>query len=208
MDLQLYHRPDCPFCWKLRIGMAELGLKAQEIRTRLGEKHPDVIRLSPKGTVPVLVDLVSDVVIWESSVALEYINDRTGGALLSADPVMRARARLIASYSDSVMGTALRDIIFEKRSKPEAEWDTARIAEGVERWRTMCDRLEDWLGPDSYFAGDFSIADCALLARFGLAEAYGAPVTAAHPNLQRWFTTNRNRASYRSTIPQNFPGVD
>jgi len=207
MDLLLYHRPDCPFCWKLRIGMAELGIEAEEVTTKLGEKHPDVLRLNPKGAVPVLVDREQDFVIWESAVALEYVNERVEGGLLGRDPVVRGQARMIAAYSDGVVGTALRDIIFEKRSKPEAEWDRDRIAQGEARWREMCDQLEGWLGDRMYFAGEFSIADCGLLARFGLAEAYGAPVTERHGGLQQWFARNRNRASFKQTRPETFPGL-
>lgn len=207
MDLLLYHRPDCPFCWKLKIGMAELGVKAEEVVTKLGEKHPHVLRLNPKGAVPVLVDRERDFVIWESAVALEYLNERAGGRLLGKNPVARAEARLVAAYSDGVVGTALRDIIFEKRSKPEAEWDRGRIAEGEARWQGMCDHLEAWLGDKPYFAGEFSIADCALLARFGLAEAYGAAVTAKHAGLQQWFARNRGRKSFTMTRPKVFPGL-
>lgn len=208
MDLLLYHRPDCPFCWKLRIGLAELGVQAEEVTTRLGEKHPDVLRLNPKGAVPVLVDRAADLAIWESAVGLDYVNERTGGNLLGGDPVTRARARLVAAYSDSVVGSALRDIIFEKRAKPAAEWDRERIADGERRWAGMCDRLEEWLGAGPCFAGEFSVADCALLARFGLAEAYGAPVTDRHPALLDWFARHRERASYRATRPGTFPGVN
>ena len=205
MDLTLYHRPDCPFCWKLRIGMEELGLTYEDVETRLGEKHPDVVRLNPKGAVPVLVDRSHDVVIWESAVALEYVNELQNGSLFGETPASRANIRLVAAYSDSVVGTALKDIIFEKRSKPSDEWDNARIDDGIKRWDQMLDRLELWLGDRDFFGIAFSAADCALLARFGLAEAYGAPVTPSHSRLFDWYERGRQRPSYVRTLPSSFP---
>lgn len=205
MDLLIYHRPDCPFCWKLRIGIEELRLSTEEVITRLGEKHPDVLELSPTGTVPVMVDRDAGLVIWESAVALEYVNDQASGSLMGNSAAERARIRMIAAYSDKVVGSALTDIIFEKRAKPEAEWDHARIARGTALWQDMLDRLEGWIGDKSFFDGDFAAADCALGARFGLAEAYGVPVTPRHPRLHDWYARVRERPSFMVTRPAGLP---
>ena len=52
--LTLYQRTDCPFCWKVRIALVEYGIEFDTVDTVLGEKHPEVTRLSPSGTVPLL----------------------------------------------------------------------------------------------------------------------------------------------------------
>lgn len=205
MDLLLYHRPDCPFCWKLMIALHELDIPYAEVATRLGEKHADVVALSPSGTVPVLVDRRAGLVIPESAVALEYVNEMAGGGLFGGDAASRARVRTVAAYSDGTVGGALRDIIFEKRAKPEADWDRDRIREGTARWAVMLDRLETWVSPDGWFGPAFSAADCALAARFGLAEAYGAGVTARHPRLHDWYGRASARPSFRATRPDRFP---
>ena len=205
MDLLLYHRADCPFCLKLRIALAELGVGHETVETTLGEKHPDVLRLSPKATVPVIADRGADLVIWESAVALEYVNDRADGHLFGDDPKERARIRMAAQYSDGVVGGALRDIIFEKRAKPEADWDRARIEGGEARWRDMLDRLEGWCGVEGFGGDSFTAADCALMARFALADAYGAGVTADHPRLHGWYRRERGRASVLQSFPERLP---
>jgi glutaredoxin len=88
--LTLYQRTDCPFCWKVRIALAELDIEYQSVDTVLGEKHPEVQRLSPTGTVPVLVD--GDVVIWESAVIFDYLDSRYAPEkLISRDPAQQAR---------------------------------------------------------------------------------------------------------------------
>jgi glutathione S-transferase len=208
MDLLLYQRADCPFCLKLKTGLLELGLEHETVNTVLGEKHPDVVALNPRGTVPILVD--RDLVIAESAVALEYVNDRAEGPLFGQDPQERARIRLTAQYSDGAVGAALRDIIFEKRAKPEADWDRARIADGVARWRAVLDQLEGWCGEEGFggqgFGGEsFTAADCALMARFALADAYGAGVTPDHPRLYGWYGRERDRPSVRVAFPRRLP---
>lgn len=203
MDLLLYQRADCPFCLKLKIGLLELGLEHETVNTVLGEKHPDVVALNPRGTVPVLVD--RDLVIAESAVALEYVNDRAEGPLFGQSPQERARIRLTAQYSDGAVGAALRDIIFEKRAKPEADWDRARIEDGVARWRAVLDQLEGWCGEEGFGGKGFTAADCALMARFALADAYGAGVTPDHPRLYGWYGRERDRPSVRAAFPRRLP---
>ncbi len=198
--MRLYHRPDCPFCWKVRIALHELSVRYEGVGIRLGEKHPDVLRLNPNGTVPVLV--ADDLVLWQSNTILEYLEDRFGPRLLSGDPAARAKARSLVDLADGVAGPALRGLVFEKRAKPPAQWDRAVIAESEARWRACLDDLERILGARTWFVEDaVGFAECALIPRFGLAERYGAGVGPAHPNLLRWYAAFRTRRSFRETAP-------
>jgi glutathione S-transferase len=194
----LYHREDCPFCWKVRLASFVCGMSYQEVLVGRGEKHPEVMRLNPRGTIPVM--LHDELVLWESTVIVDYINEQFGqGKLLPHKPADRARLRSLQTYSDMIVGNALRDLIFEKRSKPEKDWNMDIIAEGARRWETCLDKLEGWssnLDPHR-----FSIADCALLPRFALAAHYGHPVDARHPGLFAWFSTARKHSAYEKTRP-------
>jgi glutathione S-transferase len=201
--ITLYHRTDCPFCWKVRLGFDELQIDYNVVNTRLGEKHPDVLRLNPKGSVPVLVD--GDTVIWESNTILEYLDEKYAqGILYPGAAEQRAQVRLLQSYSDTVVGAALREIVFEKRSKPEEQWDTDKILQGEDAWRECLRQLSNWLNGNNYFCEKFSAAECALLPRFGTAEAYGAPGIDEFPFLKRWFSELKQRTSYKETYPDSF----
>ena len=198
--ITLYHRADCPFCWKVRIALHELDVPYKEIEIKLGEKHPDVLALSPKGTVPVMVD--GNLVIWESSIILEYLEDDHHAKRLLPDAAgERALVRSLHYYSDAIVGPAIRDLIFEKRSKPKKSWGAAVIADSDKRWRRRLTELEAKLNEDDRFAAAFSFADCALLPRFGLADHYGAGVDKRHPGLLAWYQTMRRRPSFRATEP-------
>lgn len=201
--ITVYQRTDCPFCWKVRIALSELGLEYQVVETRLGEKHPEVGRLSPTGSVPVLVD--GETSIWESAVILEYLDTRYApGKLFPGDPAGQARIRLLHAYSDKVVGAGLRELVFERRSKPVQDWNQDIISQGTEKWRDCLRALEQKLGGKPYFGEGYSAADCALSARCGVAAAYSAGVTAEFPRLQRWFEAVVRRPSWAAAYPVSF----
>lgn len=201
--ITLYERTDCPFCWKVRLALAELDIEYRIEATRLGEKNPALAELSPTGTVPVLVD--AEVVIWESGVILDYLDSRYApGRLFPGNAAEQARVRLLHAYSDKIVGGCLRELVFEKRSKPEREWDAGIIRASEDKWRDCQSRMEQDLGDRPFFGQGYSAADCALAARFGVAEAYGAAVDAGFPALQRWYAAVVERPSWKSAYPTSF----
>ena len=201
--ITLYQRTDCPFCWKVRIALAELGLDYQAVETRLGEKHPEVGRLSPTGSVPVLVD--GETAVWESAVILEYLDSRYApGKLFPGDPAEQVRVRLLHAYSDKIVGPSLRELVFEKRSKPVQDWDKDIIRQSEAKWRDCLLALEQKLDGKPFFGEGYCAADCALTARCGVAEAYDAGITAEFPGLLRWYEAVVSRPSWKVAYPTSF----
>lgn len=201
--IELYQRTDCPFCWKVRIALEELGLKYRSIDLELGQKHTDVAAVSPTGTVPVLLD--DGTAIWESSVILDYLDRKYApGQLIPTEPDAEANVRLLQVYSDKLVGPCIKGLIFEKRSKPEHLWDNDVIRQGEEKWATCQSWLEARLNDRASFGDRFSAADCALAARFGMAEAYGAAVSAETPGLHGWYQSIKARDSWAKAYPSSF----
>jgi len=201
--ITLYQRTDCPFCWKVRLALAELDIAYREVATGLGEKHPDVVSLSPTATVPVLVD--GDVAIWDSAVIVEYLDSRYGrNRLFTTDPVAQAHIRQLHAYSDKLVGPCLREVVFEKRSKAKADWDVDKISRGQSAWSACMAWLEKRLCHGAGFAVDFSAADCALAARFGVAEAYDEGVTEQFPALFAWYRSVKTRPAWQAAYPHSF----
>lgn len=128
----LYDKPECPFCFKVRIALAEQG---RDFHHRPHDA-PGVVeerrRLSPTGTVPIVV-LDDGYVMSESNVIMEYLANALGG------------------------------------------------------------------GP--YFAGEYSLADAALTARFALAHAYGLGVAGEFDSLRDWFARVTGRPSFEVSAP-------
>ena len=201
--ISLYQRTDCPFCWKVRIALCDLGIDFETVDLQLGERPGYLIANSPTRTVPMLVD--DDLVIWESAVILDYLNKRYGnGRLFPDEASAETRVRLLHTYSDKVVGGCLKDIVFEKRSKTERDWDVALLREAEGKWHGCQRWLEAHIGDGEYFGDDLSAADCALAARFGVAEAYGAGVTKLFPRLLRWYAAVTARDSWEKAYPTSF----
>ncbi len=201
--ITLYHRSDCPFCWKVRIALCELGIDFQERATVAGESHSAVAHLSPTGTVPVLLD--GDLVLWDSAVIIEYLDSRYGhNRLYTTDPVTQAGIRQLHVYSDKLVGASLRDLVFEKRSKPASQWDRDIIERSEKAWRDCMVWLEAQRTDGTWSGSELSAADCALAARFGVAEAYGAAVTDEFPALFTWYEAVKARSAWTLAYPASF----
>ena len=196
----LLDKDDCPFCWKVRAAAAELGVALDLVPAASEEGKAGVARHSPQGTAPVLVD--GDLGIWESAVIGENFHGRPPGPLSGGDAGTRARARLLQVFSDRVVGEGLREVVFEKRSKPQEQWDLERIAKGETLWRGHLGWLEAALGEAEFFLGDFSAAECALYPRFALAGKFGVGVDERHPRLKRWFGRLHDRPSITASRPK------
>ncbi|WP_370277998.1 glutathione S-transferase family protein [Pontibacterium sp.] len=199
-NLRLYDKPECPFCWKIRLALFELGLDVERIDSADLATRAQWQALTPRKTVPVLVQ--DDLVIYESNVILEYLQDLTG-QLLPKKPDARVQARLINAYSDGVIGAGLREVIFEKRGNPQAEWDMERIERGTAQFEAALGHLSDQLGDKTFFADSYSLPECALTARFGLAEGYGVEIPERFANLRAWFARMKERESYLITAPKH-----
>lgn len=205
--MKLYHRPDCPFCWKVRIFLQEAGIDLQEFSIELGKKHPDVMALNPNGTVPVLI--VGDMVLWESAVIIEYLVDKFPQAsLMTGSPEQRAIIRQIHGYSDNRVGKGLFPFIKQVRDSKSGKALNKLYQSTICEWTIIQETLSLQLDDKDFFGTDFSVAECALIPRVTLALAYGLSLSDDFPNLKEWFQRCAKRPSFAATLPKVFPGID
>jgi glutathione S-transferase len=79
-----------PFSAKVRIVLAEKDLPVEIMpipwsrQTLWGPKPSEFVAVSPRGQVPVLID--GDVVVYDSTVICEYLEDRYPSPPLSSPP--------------------------------------------------------------------------------------------------------------------------
>jgi glutathione S-transferase len=112
----------CPYCARVRITLAEKGLDHETVEIDLSDRPAWVYELNVTGRVPILDD---GFVLPESDVIMAYLDERyPEPALLPADPVARARARLLVHRFDENLG---RDYYAFRRG------DANGLAEKLER---------------------------------------------------------------------------
>ncbi|WP_432473927.1 glutathione S-transferase family protein [Amphritea sp. HPY] len=203
--ITLYQRQDCPFCWRVRLILSALDLEYRSVDIALGEKHPDILAISPQGrsSVPVLIDPQAELVIWESSVIISYLMEQyAGDAECSEDNAAdNARIAMINSYADSALGSAIKDTIFEKRAKTVSEWDRDLLEQSDQRWRSCCCELNRWFEQGLCSAKPIQLA--VLGTRLALAQAYGLQIPRQQIALRCWFEAFVRSALYRQTLPRS-----
>ena len=90
----LYSGTTCPFSQRCRLVLFEKGMDFEVRDVDLFNKPEDLAVMNPYNRVPVLVE--RDLVLYESNIINEYIDERfPHPQLMPADPLMRARARLM-----------------------------------------------------------------------------------------------------------------
>jgi glutathione S-transferase len=196
--IRFYNKPECPFCYRVRLVMSYLGVEYQNLAHDDPEHEREWRSLTHAKTVPVLVD--GDLVLTDSPVMLEYLQDLHGG-LLPADPGDRARVRSLVQYADNPLGRGSREIVFAKRGIPEADWDAERIATGTRGFLGALPELAERLGDREFFSDRYSVADAALTGRFALTAAYGVEIPARFENLARWFESRLEDEFFVSASP-------
>lgn len=92
--MTLFSTVTCPYSHRCRIVLHEKDMDFQVIDVDPNSKSEDLALICPHGKAPVLVE--RDLVLYQSNIINEYIDDRfPHPQLMPADPVMRARARLM-----------------------------------------------------------------------------------------------------------------
>mgnify|MGYP001007142652 CR=1 FL=1 len=92
--MKLYSGTSCPFSHRCRIVLFEKGMDFEILDVDVQSKPEDLAVMNPYNEVPVLVE--RDLTLYESNIINEYIDERfPHPQLMPADPVMRARTRLM-----------------------------------------------------------------------------------------------------------------
>jgi glutathione S-transferase len=192
----LYSGPLSMFGAKVQIAALEKGLAFDLVMvpydSHLGyrPKHPEVLRVNPKGQVPVLVH--NGLEIFDSTQLFEYLEDlQPTPALWPRDIVDRARARQLEHQSDEVyfphiirlMG--LQNDLGDAVAISSIQTATAYYAD-----------MDKLLTKRAWLAGSYSFADIAFYMAALFGERQGAPVTTATPKLFEW----RDRMTKRPAV--------
>ena len=183
---------------KAEIALAEKGLTAEVVlvpfglRRRYDPKHPEVLRVNPKGQVPVLID--GDVEVSDSTQIFEYLETAYPDPPLWPQP-LRARtiARQLEHFSDEVYFPKIARLM-------DPQLSAANRAAAITEIDAFREGLERRLASQTYLAGDFSYADIAVF----MADLFGVVLGAAcrddSPNLNAWRREIAGRPTVRAVV--------
>ena len=149
LELKLYSSNSCPFAHRSRLMLYEKGVEFELIEVDLSDKPKWFVKVSPYTKVPVLKK--NDLVIWESTVINEYIDETyTAPAMIPDDAGHRALARIWVDYCNTRFVSAFGGLLRENDSSvwPEKRETLLKILRYIEK-----EGLAK-LGANPYWMGD------------------------------------------------------
>jgi len=205
MTLTLHMHPLSSYCHKVLIALYELDVPFEAAFLNLGDEaaRAAFLKLWPIGKMPVLEDKAAGVALPETSIIIEWLNDRFGGRLIPKDPgkalEVRLQDRFFDLYVHTPMGVFTWDLL-----RPEGQHDPY----GVEQARTLLltayDMIERRMADREWAAGDdFSMADCAAAPALFYAE--GRVPFGDRPQLAAYLDRLKARPSYARALREAEP---
>ena len=189
----------CPYVQRCVMTLREKEVAHDIDYIDLSDRPDWFVELSPLGKVPVLEvtrDDGSKVVLFESAVINEYLDEVTEGSMLPDDPLDRAHSRAWVEFGNAVLSDAF--------SITSAK-DEVALTKVLEKLGKKLDRLEREIGTGPFFLGaEVSLVDAAFtpaLQRLSWAnEIHPAmAIFEGRPKVARWWSTLAERESVRGS---------
>lgn len=194
----------CPYVQRAAIVLTEKGVSFRRTLIDLDNKPDWFKAISPLGKVPLLKVTLDDgetVVLFESAVICEYLEETLPNPLHPADPLTRAQHRGWMEFGSAI----LADIWGYETAKDEA----AALGKAT-ALKLKFERLERALGDGPFFAGEtFSVVDAVFGPVFRYFDVFDALVEhgifAATPELRAWRAALAARPSVRAAVDADYP---
>ncbi len=166
MAIDFYHGHGSPYSWRVWLA---LEAKAVPYQLKLlsfqasDTRKPEFVAINPRHQVPTIVD--EGFALWESTVILEYLDERfaSGVKLYPGDAASRARVRRLAREAEEYVGVeGIDPITTEYFSKDGAPPDLEKVAKASLRLREELDGFAAELRGNFLAGNALSAADLVL----------------------------------------------
>ena len=175
--MQLYSGTTCPFSHRCRFVLYEKGMDFQVIDVDLYNKPEDIAVMNPYNRLPVLVE--RDLILYESNIINEYIDERfPHPQLMPADPVMRARARLMLFNMEVELFSQIDAL--ESGKEKQVERSRQHVADRLVELAPVFTRTKYMLGDD------FTMLDVAIAPLLWRLDHYGIKLAKSAAPLMKY----------------------
>lgn len=167
MPLTLYIHPLASFCHKVLIGLYENGTPFEAKIVDFSDPGSAAAHVErwPVGKIPVLHDGETGRVVPETTVIIEYLQQRYPGRvrLLPSDHEQLLEVRLWDRFYDLYVSQPMQKIVGD-RIRPDGASDPHGVAEAHSTLDTAYAMIEGQLYGKTWTTGDdFTMADCSAL---------------------------------------------
>jgi GST-like protein len=189
--IDLYYWPT-PNGWKISIALEEMGLPYNVIPVNISagdQFKPEFLAFSPNNRMPAIIDPDGPdgkpISVFESGAILQYLGRKTG-LFYPSDERGRVNVEQWLMWQMGGFGPMLGQNHHFNHYAPE------KIPYAMERYTKETNRLygvlNTQLGKHAFVAGDYSIADMAMVGWAKLWERQGQNI-ADFPHVKRWLDT-------------------
>lgn len=208
MPLTLYLHPLSSFCHKVLTALYEkdIPFTPHIVDFPDAEARARYLNLWPIGKIPLLRDEAADRTLPETTIIIEYLEQRFSNArpLFPRDEDARLQARLWDRFFDLYIHVPMQKIVAD-RLRPEGEKDARGVAEARATLKTAYDMIERQLAGKQWVLGeDFTIADCAASPALFYSSIV-APFAQTHPNVSAYFERLLARPSFKRVLKEARP---
>ena len=193
----------CPYVQRAAVALAEKEVSFERLYVDLSNK-PDWFRaLSPLGKVPLLkveTDDRNPVILFESAVILEFLEETQAKPLHPVDPLARAHNRAWIEFGSAILNAIWRFY----SAVSEQDFDRS-----VRTLGNMFQQVEDELGDGPWFSGThFSMVDAVYGAifryfdRFDRIGEFG--ILTGKPKLKAWRDRLAGRPSVQGAVRADY----
>jgi glutathione S-transferase len=216
----LHHYPLSAPSRFVRLALAEFGETATLAAETPGERRDDFLRINPAGTLPVLIDDDTTVVVGPGPIA-EYLTETRGARLnepklMPASAAERAEARRLSDWFLGKMEAEVNQYMLNekvlKRVKTIRDGggppDAAAIRAARANLRYHLEYVGYLAARQNCLAGrELSYADLAAAAAFSTVDYLGEVPWEEDATAKAWYARIKSRPSFRTLLADSVRGV-
>jgi GST-like protein len=182
---------DTPNARKISVALEEMGLSYQVTTVNIGKDeqfNPDFLKFSPNNKIPAIVDTEGPggktVTVFESGAILLYLAEKTG-QFLPTDLIARVPVYEWLMFQMSGFGPIPGQVhhFLGLTNEEDKRYGVERFSKETRRLYSVMDKR---LATNTYFAGDLSVADFAILGWAWRHQRHQVDL-AEYPNVKRWY---------------------
>ncbi|MBZ1350492.1 glutathione S-transferase N-terminal domain-containing protein [Alcaligenaceae bacterium LF4-65] len=192
MTIQLFAF-DTPNARKISVALEEMGLSYEVTTVNIGKDEqfsPDFLKFSPNNKIPAIIDTDGPggktVTVFESGAILLYLAEKTG-KFLPQDLISRVPVYEWLMFQMSGFGPIPGQVhhFLGLSNEEDKRYGVERFSKETRRLYSVMDKR---LATNTYFAGDLSVADFAILGWAWRHQRHQVDL-AEYPNVKRWYET-------------------
>ncbi|MBU6139935.1 MAG: glutathione S-transferase family protein [Proteobacteria bacterium] len=212
---RLYHHPICPFSRKVRVHLAAKEIGCELIQENFWERKKEFIAMNPACTVPVMFDNNNAVVVVNSSVIIEYVEERHENtrSFIGESAAERAEVRRLQYWFDEkfyheVSKHVLNERYFNRYSSSSSSPSSEVLRVSRRNLNIHMGYIEYLLESKRYLAGDqITVADFAAACQISVLDYFGDINWHHYSPAKDWYSMIKSHKIFSEILKDRIPSI-